>query len=74
MLKHFIGLGCMGIYVTHIAELAAEQEGVVSLRAMLNDQKIQTYKIRRGEPDDTACAENLVSRYGLTYEQLKERL
>ncbi|MBO6207468.1 MAG: hypothetical protein J6O73_11065 [Lachnospiraceae bacterium] len=74
VLKHFIGLGCMGIYVTHIAELAAEQDGVVSLRAMLNDQKIQTYKIRRGQPDDTACAENLVSRYGLTYEQLKERL
>ena len=74
VLKHFIDLGCMGIYVTHIAELATEQEGVVSLRAMLNDQKIQTYKIRRGEPDDTACAENLVSKYGLTYEQLKERL
>ena len=74
VLKHFIDLGCMGIYVTHIAELATEQEGVVSLRAMLNDQKIQTYKIRRGEPDDMACAENLVSKYGLTYEQLKERL
>ncbi|MBP3297390.1 MAG: hypothetical protein J6M27_12490, partial [Lachnospiraceae bacterium] len=74
VMKHFIDLGCMGIYVTHIAELAAEDDGVVSLRAMLNDQKIQTYKIRRGEPDDTACAENLVSKYALTYEQLKERL
>ncbi|MBR5420083.1 MAG: hypothetical protein IK115_02925 [Lachnospiraceae bacterium] len=74
VLEHFIGLGCMGIYVTHLQELSKGTDGVVSLRAMLNDQRIQTFKIRRGEADDTACAENLVNRYRLTYDQLKERL
>ncbi len=74
VLKHFIGLGCMGIYVTHLKELAEGQQGVVSLRAMLNDQRIQTFKIRRGAAEDIPCAENVVNKYRLNYEQLKERL
>ena len=74
VLKHFIGLDCMGIYVTHLKELADGTEGVVSLRAMLNDQRIQTFRIQRGDAEDTPCAENVVNRYRLTYEQLKERL
>ena len=74
VLKHFIGLGCMGIYVTHLKELADDQEAVVSLRAMLNEQRIQTFRICRGEAEDTPCAENVVNKYRLSYEQLKERL
>ena len=74
VLEHFIGLGCMGIYVTHLKELAEGHEGIVSLRAMLNDERKQTFKIMRGEALDTACAENVVNKYRLTYDQLKERL
>lgn len=74
VLEHFIGLGCTGIYVTHLKELADCHEGIVSLRAMLDDKRIQTFKIRRGEAEDTPSAENLVNKYRLTYEQLKERL
>ena len=74
VLRHFIGLGCMGIYVTHLKELADEENGVVSLRAMLDERRVQTFKIRRGEAEDTPCAENVVNKYRLTYEQLKERL
>ena len=74
VLEHFIGLGCMGIYVTHLKELAENREGVVSMRAMLNDRRMQTFEIRRAEANDTACAENQVNKYRLTYEQLKERL
>ena len=74
VLDHFIELGHKGIYVTHLKELADACEGVVSLRAMLDDRGIQTFEIRRGQSDDTACAENQVKKYRLTYEQLKERL
>ncbi len=74
VLRHFIGLNCMGIYVTHLMELTEGNEGVVSLRAMLDDRRIQTFRIMRGMADDTACAENQVNKYRLTYEQLKERL
>ena len=74
VLEHFIALGCMGIYVTHLRELCSAGEGVVSLKATLDDHRVQTFKIVRGEADDTACAENVVNKYRLTYEQLKERL
>ncbi|MCR5249194.1 MAG: hypothetical protein K6E50_01160 [Lachnospiraceae bacterium] len=74
VLRHFIGLDCMGIYVTHLKELTSAGDGIVSLRAMLDDRKVQTFRIMRGEADDTACAENLVNKYRLNYEQLKERL
>lgn len=74
VLGHFIGLDCMGIYVTHLKELADEHEGIVSMRAMLNDEGIQTFEIRRGAAEDKPCAENQVNKYRLTYEQLKERL
>ena len=74
VLEHFTKLECMGIYVTHLQELVEGQKAVVSLRAMLDDRRIQTFKITRGEADDTACADNLVNKYRLNYEQLKERL
>ncbi|MCR5769339.1 MAG: hypothetical protein K6G45_12775 [Lachnospiraceae bacterium] len=74
VLSHFIGLDCMGIYVTHLKELAEVKGGVVSLRAMLDDRRVQTFRILRGEAEDTACAENVVNKYKLTYDQLKERL
>ena len=74
VLGHFLGLGCMGIYVTHLKELTDKAEGIVSLRAMLDENGIQTFKISRGEADDVPCAENQVNKYRLTYKQLKERL
>ena len=74
VLKHFVELGCMGIYVTHLKELADQQDGVVSLRALLDENRIQTFKIKRGEAEDTPVAENLVNKHHLTYSQLKERL
>ncbi|MBO4697696.1 MAG: hypothetical protein J5643_10555 [Lachnospiraceae bacterium] len=74
VLKHFIELGCMGIYVTHLKELADEGNGVVSIRAELDENGFQTFKIRRGPAEDIAFAANQVNKYRLTYEQLKERL
>ncbi len=74
VLEHFIGEGCRGIYVTHLKELTEGTEGVVSLRAMLDENRIQSFQIIRKEADDSACAQNQVNKYQLTYEQLKERL
>lgn len=74
VLDHFIGQGCRGIYVTHLKELAENRPGVVSLRAMLNERKIQTFRIMRNEAEESACAVNQVNKYKLTYSQLKERL
>ncbi len=74
VLEHFIGLGCMGIYVTHLKELTAAHDRCVSLQAMLDGRRMPTFEIRRGEPSDTPNAENQVNKYRLTYAQLKERL
>lgn len=74
VLEHFIGLGCMGIYVTHLKELAGELPQAVALQAMLDERRVPTFEIRRGEPPDVPCAENQVNKYRLSYAQLKERL
>ena len=74
VLAHFIELGCMGIYVTHLKELASSHTQAVSLRAMQDENKCPTYIIQRGEAGENANAEQLVEKYRLTYRQLKERL
>jgi len=74
VLTHFIELGCRGIYVTHLKELTEIHPRVVSLRAMLDQERLQTFEIKRSEAEESACAANQVNKYRLTYEQLKERL
>ncbi len=74
VLAHFIAQECRGIYVTHLKELTEAHESVVSMRAMVDEQKKQNFKICRHEADDSVCAINQVNKYHLTYEQLKERL
>ncbi len=74
VLEHFIEQGCRGIYVTHLKELTKAHGSVVSMRAMMDEQKKQNFKICRHEADDSVCALNQVNKYQLTYEQLKERL
>ena len=74
VLTHFIDQHCQGIYVTHLKELASAHPKVVSLRAMLNEERLQTFRIARSEAEESACAANQVNKYRLTYEQLKERL
>ena len=74
VLSRFISEQCHGIYVTHLKELAEEGNGVVSLCAMLDEQRMQNFKIIRKPADDTACAQNQVNKYQLSYDQLKKRL
>ncbi len=74
VLNHFIKLDCVGIYVTHLKELTEAHERIVSMRAMMDEQKVQNFKICRKAADDSVCAINQVKKYCLTYEHLKERL
>ncbi len=74
VLEHFIKQHCQGIYVTHLPELSEIGNGVVSIRATLDEQRIQNFKIVREKADSTACAVNQINKYRLTYQQLKERL
>lgn len=73
VLEYFIGKDCEGIYVTHLCELANACDGVVSLRAGVDEHMMQTYRIQRSEAKELAYANRQVEKYRLTYEQLKER-
>ena len=74
VLEHFLSQGCMGIYVTHLGELSQAHPQVVSLRAMLDERGVQSFKIERGMAAEHANAAGQVRQFGLSYEQLKERL
>ena len=74
VLEHFISQGCRGIYVTHLKELSDAHPRIVSLRAMLDEQGVQNFRIERRAAQDSLSAVNLVNKHRLTYEQLKERL
>lgn len=74
VLEHFAERRCSGIYVTHLRELAEEGGGIVSLRAMLDGNGRQSFRIARSEAVESANAANQVNKYRLSYGQLKERL
>lgn len=76
VLEHFIGKGCMGIYVTHLKELGSSVEGAAALTAMLDgsQERRRTYKISREKMGDVGYAEDIVRKYGLTYPELSRRL
>ncbi len=73
VLEHLIGLNCRGIYGTHLIELASSYPEVVSIRANVDKELKQTYKIERSEAGEITGTDRQAYKYGLTYEQLKER-
>ena len=73
VLEYLINSDCKGIYVTHLGELSRSCKGVVSLRATVDDENVQTFVIERSEAKETAGTNRQVLKYRLTYEQLKER-
>ena len=73
MLEFFIDRKCRGIYVTHLNELADSAKGVVSLRAQVDEHKVQTYRIKRDKAVENTGVNSRVEKYGLTYEKIKER-
>lgn len=82
VMEHFISQGCLGIYVTHIQELAdeknigEEENRIVSLSACVDqkDAHIRTFQIIRKPAEGIGYAYGLVEKYHLTYPELKERL
>ena len=76
IVEHFLKMGCYGIYVTHIQELAEEKEGVISLSAQVEEgeEKKRTYRILLMEAQGDGYSESLVKEFFLRYEDLIRRL
>ena len=73
VLEHFIRSGCLGIYVTHIQKLAQEGERIVSLVAELEaDHHTRSFKIVRKPAEKGEYEDSLITKYGMTYEQMKK--
>ena len=74
VLDHFVGQGCHGIYVTHLQDLSKEDPGIVSLRAMMNEEHRQNFKIVRSTDPALESSILLVEKHRLHFEQVKNRL
>ena len=71
MKKHFLG-----IYVTHMQELAQTWDtGIVSIIALVDkDKKTRTYHIVRAKPKGIAYAQTIAEKYRLRYEDILKRV
>lgn len=76
VIRHFTEQGCLGVYVTHIAELTEAGDGVVSLVALADekDHKKRTFRIARKEAEGIGYAGDIVEKHHLGYEELCKRL
>lgn len=73
VLSHFMQMNCRGIYVTHIQSLAEERDGVVSMVAELEeDHHTRSFKIVRKPAQEGEYEDSLITKYHMTYEQMKE--
>ena len=65
-------VNCSGIYVTHIQSLAKERDGVVSMVAELEeDHHTRSFKIERKPAEEGEYEDSLITKYHMTYEQMK---
>jgi DNA mismatch repair protein MutS len=76
VLDRMAALGLLGVYVTFVDELASLNEACISMVATVvpDNPAERTYEIVRKPADGLAYAAAIAGKYGLTYQQLKERL
>lgn len=78
VMKYFMNQGCLGIYVTHIQELANESEmpEVQSMVAQVDsmDNSKRTFKIVPMKAEGLGYSDSIVKKYQLDYENMKKRL
>jgi DNA mismatch repair protein MutS len=76
VLNELIGRGCLGVCVTFIDELSRLGEATVSMVAQVapDDPAQRTYRVLPQPADGRAYAWAIAKKYGLSYEQLRERL
>jgi DNA mismatch repair protein MutS len=76
ILERIIALDALCVCVTFLTELASLADSTVSLVAAVapDDPTVRTYKIVRRTADGRSYALSLADKYGLNYEQIKQRI
>lgn len=65
--------GVYGIYVTHAHDAHADGVGRLIVAVDENDSNRRTYKVVRAVEENRSFAEDILKKYGLTYQQLTSR-
>ena len=80
LLKILKEIGSAVIFNTHIHEVARSidemnewpgESDFVSLVMEIKDN-VNTFKVKRSEPESKSYARNIAQKYGITYEQMKK--
>lgn len=75
MMEKLTNAKVTGVIVTFLDELATYNLNTVSMMSIMgDDQEKRTYLVQRKQPDGLAYALSLAKKYGLSYQQIIERL
>ena len=76
MIERIAALGCNGVLVTFLSELASCSPETVSMVSTTDPENPErrTFRIVRNPPAGITCAMTLARKHGLSYEQIMRRL
>jgi DNA mismatch repair protein MutS len=76
VMRQLLQVGCLGVYVTFVDELASLGDATVSMVSLVapDNPALRTYEVVRQPADGLAYAAAIAGKYGLSYGSLRRRI